>query len=184
MSEPREIVPEGTYVARGKSAEMGVSAVKKTPFVRVAYCIDEGEWKGRFVRFDGYLTDDTKKRTAEALSYSGCTFPDDNFEDFTGLGDKPCFIVVEHERFTPDKGDKAGEEQTYARVAFVNQLGGMREDLKMSDVQKKSFASSMKGLLMNMRGNRPAPPASPNKPAASRAPAAEVYDGGNDDIPF
>jgi len=182
MSE-RETVAENSYLARAKSGQWGVSPKKGTNFVRVAFCIeDEGPFRGRLVNWDGYFTDETKKRTTESLSHAGCIFPDDNITDLTGLGDKVCQIVVEHERWTPTEGDKAGEEQCRARVAWVNAIGSLRDDVLMDDTKKKSFAASMKGLLVNMRGNRPAPAASPNK--SRQAPPAEQYDAGNEDIPF
>lgn len=174
------MIPEGKYRARATSGEFGKSKQKGTRYVRVDFEVVDGEEAGQHVRWDGWFTDNTAERTTDSLIYCGCTFPGNDMLNLEGLGSQEVQIVVEHETWTPTEGDKAGQEQTRAKVAWVNQLGfgGVPEDQKLDDSEARAFAQKMKGLLMQKK--RPTAAASPNRTPAPQRQAT----GTDDDIPF
>ena len=75
---------------------------------------------------------------------AGCTFPNDNIDDLTGLGDTEVELVVNEEQ------DEHGRVQV--RVRWVNRLGsGVALSTRMSDDQKRGFAAEMRGYVTQSR---------------------------------
>lgn len=166
------MTPIGTYRARAMRGEFGESKKKGTAYVRVPFQIVDGEHKGEVVQWGGYFTDKTTERTIESLRSCGCTFPGDDVTNLEGLGTQDVEVVVEHETYTRDDG----EERMVAKVQWVNGLGGIPEEQKMSDTRKRSFASQMKGAIK-----------ATSKPRANGAPPAQRQpepQPNGDDIPF
>ncbi len=166
------MVPSGRFTARATDGVWGESKNKGTPFVRVSFKIVGGPADGQFVTWDGYFTEATQERTLESLRHCGCAFPGDDVTNLEGIDNQDVSITVEHEKYTPESGDKAGIEQTRARVAWVNSLGGgIPTEQQMTDAKKKAFAARLKGaVVMAKKGTAVS---SPNrngaaKPAASR----------------
>lgn len=179
------MVPAGFYRARARkgSEEFGTSPNKGTDFVRVAFAITEGDHKGQELTWDGYFTENTTRRTFESLRYCGCTFPNNDPTDLTGIDANEVSIEVEIEEY-----EKDGQKKTVAKVAWVNSLTrGVSPEAKMNDARKAQFKQRMLGqLLASASKQAPAPtaPGAPKngsapKPAATSAPAVP-----DSDIPF
>jgi hypothetical protein len=110
----------------------------------------------------GYLSEAAVDRTLEALQIMGVT----DLETLAGLGSQEFEAVVDEEEYNG---------KTSTRIKFINRLGsgGVALKSRMSDAQKKGFASRFKGKFLALQQKSGAAPA----PRAS-APVD------NDDIPF
>src|SRR5215467_13714889 len=115
---------QGTYQAKAiGEVVLGKSAQKGTPFIEFYFQVTKGELEGSKVRYTGYFTDGTQKRTIDSLR--ACGWNGDNLAVFRdgalhGLDNKEVEIVTTLEEFTNDKGEK----KEAARVAWVNNVGG------------------------------------------------------------
>lgn len=177
------MIPKGTYSAKATKGEFGTSKKKGTDFVRVVFQITDGPETGGMVSWDGWFTDKASARTIESLRFCGCSFPNNDITNLSGIDTQTVHIVVEHETFTPEQGQNAGVEQTRARVAFVNDpnRGGVPEDQQMGDGAKKAFAAKMKGALIAANRNVPASPNGKAAPSRSE-PHGQNWD--DDRPPF
>lgn len=163
------MLPKGFYRARATGGEFGVTPTKGTDFVRVAFRVVEGQHAGGFASWDGYFTENTTKRTVESLKHCGCTFPDNDVTNLTGIDSQDVSIEVEHETYQT----KEGETKTRARVAWVNSLsGGVNPEHQMDAGHKAAFAAKMKGVVLSVKAGKA------GAPAAAAAAAVE------DKIPF
>jgi hypothetical protein len=192
------VIGIGKYTARAIGGNIGKSAQKGTKFARVAFAIKSGEHEGDSVEWTGYFSGAATERTLASLRYCGCTFPGDDITNLEGIDTNDVEVVVEHEPYTypDDHATKAGETITRVKVAWVNSpTGGMREEEQMDDRDLASFASSMKGALIQAK-KRTGASSSPNagRPAPARrapTPPQDDFGGGGgygggeqDDIPF
>lgn len=123
-------------------------------YVQVTFEIREGSDEGQSIAWWGYFTEKTQERTVEALRHCGCTFPDNNITDLTGLGSKDVQLVIEHE---PNQ-----EGDMRAKVRWVNRLGGgPTVQAPMSAGEKEDFSQRLKGVLVASKpsgeSNQPPP---------------------------
>lgn len=199
------LIPEGYYraVAVPRRGEDGTHTVRwgtvnDKKQVLVYFQVTHGDWAGEVLPWFGFFSDNAWERTIESLRYIGFTG-----DDLTTLAEQPLdqmvTITVEHNEYN---------EKTYARVAFVNALGGgaiqMKNPMGAGDVRK--FAARMKASLKSKpehRGVRfdatkqgdtsnelarePSRHTASNHPNAPGADSLEGYGGGSpydDDIPF
>jgi hypothetical protein len=184
------MIHAGFYRARAKSAEFGTTPQKGTDFVRVVFAITEGEFQGHELTWDGYFTENTTRRTFDSLRYCGCTFPNNDPTDLTGLGTSEASIQVEIEEY-----EKDGQVKQYAKIAWVNSLTrGISPEAKMNDARKVLFKQRMMGQLM---ASKQSAGAAPTPAASTRSPAPAAPKNGTrmptnampspdpvDDIPF
>ena len=187
------MIEKGKYKARAAAyADFGTSD-KGSDFVRVTFTLSEGQaHAGEQIGWSGFFTDKTQERTIQSLRYCGCTFPGGDITNIEGIDRNEVQLLIEHE----DYEDRNGEMKTGARVAWVNSLvGGIKEEQRMSETQRRSFAARMKGLVVASAGaskgatpNRPPAPRSgpaPTAPSGRRSPDPEYPPPANvDDIPF
>ena len=164
------LVPAGYYRARAQGAELGTtkgSADKPpTDFVAVPFVITEGDFAGQVLNWNGYFGERSTKRTFESLQYCGCTFPDNDPTNFTGIDTNEVSIEVEHQEY-----EKDGEKRVAARVAWVNSLSrGVNPDAKMDDAKKASFRQRMMGQVVALKQGAP----KANGPTPPPAPAAQA----------
>lgn len=186
------LVPIGKYKAKAKSGGIGKSKAKGTRFADVRFEIVEGEYAGQFVGYNGYFTENTTDRTVESLRTCGCEFADGDIFNFDGIDTNVVQIVVEHDTYTPTEGEKAGQSQTKAKVAWVNELGGggLPEEMRLDDNEKRAFQAQMKGLLLATK-KKGSPNAGKGKAASGGGPANGTkpaddfgYGAQEDDAPF
>lgn len=83
--------------------------------VNVLFEIADGDQTGQVVRWQGYFTDKTRKRTLESLRYCGWTG-----DDLSDVLNQDLSELVEIE-VSNEEGDNG---KTYARVDWVNKPGG------------------------------------------------------------
>lgn len=194
------LIPVAFYRAQAIGAEFGVSPNKGTDFVRVTFQIIDGEYAGQQIYWDGYFGENSAQRTVDSLRYCGCTFPNNDITNLEGLGTQEVSLDVQHESFT----DRNGMPRTVAKVAWVNQLGGVKQELQMDAGRKASFRQRMMGVVHQAKsgqqppmqgqqaGQRPAQQQQPRpahqRPAPQSPPpqqyAQQPAHAENDDIPF
>lgn len=166
------LLAKGFYRGKATHGEFGSTATKGTDFVRVFFEILDGESAGQRIYWDGYFTENTIKRTVDALRYCGCTFPDNDVTNLTGLGTSEVQLDVDHESYE----DKDGNPKTVARVNWVNSLiGGVKPELLMGDAKKAEFRAKMMGHVALSKQS---------KPGAQSAAGANPPANGGDKIPF
>lgn len=153
------MLPEGTYVAYAKGATLSESQNKKTPQVVVDFEIGAAEQAGQRVQWVGFLTDKTTERTIESLRYAGWRGAD--LADLSDLSreDVPAVeLVIAHEEY---------EGKTYARVQWVNRVGG-RVGAALPAEQAKALSAKMRGAIAavdaKLRGEGFAPPSAEKPP--------------------
>ena len=156
------MIPEGRYLARAKSAQFGTSPVKGTDFVLVTFELIGDTLPERSIGWYGYFSGGASKYTIESLKNCGCTFPEGDITDLTGLGSRDAELNIRHEEW---------EGKTRAKVAFVNSPGGVSPESKMGPAQ-------LAGLKAKMRANLLA-----SGPVPGPDPAFKL-DPKKDDIPF
>jgi hypothetical protein len=149
------MITEGIHRGRAikESTEFGQSPEKGTDFVAVTFEIADGEFKGQRIGWNGYFTDNSTKRTIESLQACGCTFPDNDITNMSGIDTNEVMLDVEHQ--TNQDGSRK-----FARVAWVNSLNrGISPELKMDQAKKASFRERMMGqvALLKNKNAQPAP---------------------------
>lgn len=186
------LIPAGNYKARARATTaeeaLGESKQKKTKFVKLTFVITDGEWEGQTVSWDGYFGERSTKRTIESLRF--CGVDGDDIADLSNVSANIVDIVVEHEKWTPTEGERAGEEQTRARVAWVNGGSGIPEEQRLAGAKLAAFRQQMKGAMAATKPARATPNAGPAKTNGSSGAGASSRGAESDaaavgsDIPF
>lgn len=185
------MIPKGSYQAVAKEFVFGRAGTGAEQIV-VSFEIASGDLAGQRIAWRGYFTEKTEERTLESLEAAGW---DGNppLASLGGLGSKACVIVIDHE--------EGQDGKTYAKVQWVNTLGGglsVKEKLQTAEIA--NLEGRLKGLMLERRGKRQAPPPNGAPPAAKgrgkrQAPLPNGrgqrsgyddadYGSGDDDIPF
>lgn len=158
-----ELVPAGYYRARVSRmtddrgnevwARFGRASTGTQQVLMKFEVIEEGDWKGRKLFYFGSFTENSWERTVEGLRY--CGFQGDDLGEINQQTlDRDVSIKVEQTA-------NAAGDRTYARVAFINEVGGAIELANpLSGDELRHFAAQMKSKLA---GKRPAP-ATPTDP--------------------
>lgn len=110
------IVP-GKYTAIAKEWKLGESDEKHTPFIGIQFELLDEHVNGITMNWSGWLTDAAIDRTLESLR--ACGWRGKDLSDLTGIGDRRVTVVINDEVSQKDG-------KTYARISFVNKLGGGR----------------------------------------------------------
>lgn len=170
-------VTAGNYTARATAATLVQSPKKGTPGVSVSFrIVSECGCKGESINWEGWLTPDTKARTAAALVLMGF--------DGTDLGTcnrKDVALVIEDEEWTDDQG----EMHTSPKVKWVNDpaRGGARFE-ELPQAQRVTMMAELRGIVLAMR---PPTAAQHRKAEFREPPKPEDFDFGHnkkDEIPF
>lgn len=179
------LIPEGSWRARGVTAELGLTAAEKEQ-VGVALVFSPGQdpnVDNRGLTWYGSFSEKSELHTFKALRALGWT--SDNLADLSGIDANEVEVVVEHEE------DQYGEMRPRAR--FINPLGsgGVAMKTKMSAEQVTAFAERMRGRMLALGAKAPQPRAAPppRAPAAPpkrapQPPAAGTPPPDDDQIPF
>lgn len=144
-----EIVKQGQYLGKGISIDLGeVPNDKKTPFARVALKITGGEFDGRVVSRDLFLSEKATEHSVKALRALGCTFPGNDITNYDGFGTTEVSFTVDHESY-----EKDGETRTVAKIGFINSLaGGIKPEAQMNAAQKAALKARLMGTLAATAG--------------------------------
>jgi hypothetical protein len=187
----------GHHKGRALNGDFGVAGTG-TRQVAVLFEFTEGECQGEQLTWYGFFTPATAERTVEGLRNAGCTFPNGDLCDLTGLGSVEAVLVVEEDGV---------DDQGYPRlkIRWVNKLGGgVALGSRMNDAEKRALAAEMRGFVIaganaqpSAAPSTPAPaPTSPTRPRPSPATAARTNGATpprapqtgrrsvNDDIPY
>ena len=181
------MIAAGKHKARAVEGALVEVGDKQTPAVSVIFEIIDGDAAGDRIKWDGWLTEKTADRTMESLRY--CGWNTDMLDDLAGVTDNEVSLTIE-----PEVNERDGK--TYARVKWVNRVGG---GASINDMQRVAGASA-KALAQRFaaaaRGSRDAvkKPQAPQGGAGrsweSRAPSRgrpsqdEPSPFEPDDVPF
>jgi len=146
------MIKAGRYMAKVNGAVvLGTSSQKGTPFIEFYLTVVKGDEAGQSVRYTGYFSDKTARRTVQSLQYCGWKGDDLGvFADGTlhGLDGSEVEIDVEIEPYT----SSTGEEREAPRVAWINKSGGfLNVDNAMAPAAAAAFGEKMKGLVLKVK---------------------------------
>ena len=129
----------GEYVARAvKGLEFLESGKKGTPFVRIHFEIEGGQFEGEKTHKDCYLTEATTDRTIETLILCGCTYEgSQELDNEAGLGDNQVRLVLAEEQY---------EGKTFLKVQWVNDINGAPGGAPGKPFTPKGFGARIKAL--------------------------------------
>ncbi len=176
------LIPEGQYKARATQGRLDVSSEKKREYVVIEFGLLEGEYAGQTVLWKGFFGDKIDsggktltERTVEGLRV--CGWKSIYLTDLTGITENEVQIVVQH--------DHSPSGKPYAKVRFVNRLGGLSMSPNISPDAAKAFAEKMKGAVVaatKAMGSQ----ADTTKPEKLTKPKAtpEPLSTPDDEIPF
>lgn len=184
------MIPQGKYNAKGVEGSI-VQSKTGTPGVSVIVEIVDGEHAGSRMRWDGWLTDGqmgqstVAQRTVESLRYLG--WSTDDLDNLEGITTNVVQIVVGHE-----ERDVNGEMKTFARVNWINKLGGgakISDEARVHGAAAKAISQRFRAIargVAKVAANSPRPQTPPARRATTSAPAhaPDAPDFGDDDIPF
>lgn len=142
------MIKPGHHQAVAREHTFGKTS-KGTEQVAVSFEFADGEHKGQRITWYGFFTDKTYERTLESLEAAG--WDGESLQRLAGLGSRPCVLVIEHEQ--------GQDGETYARVRWVNTLGGglnVKEKLETGELS--ALEERMKGAMLDRkqkRGNQP-----------------------------
>jgi hypothetical protein len=176
---------QGTF--RGRvvgEVVLGTSSQKGTPFIQFyGEVTQDGDFKGKRARYDGYFTSNTEERTLESLLICGWT--GDDLSEFTdgklhGLDTNEVDFVIEEEEYE----DENGNPRTASKIKWINRAGGggkLFVENAMSEAAAKAFGAKMRGLVLKSRRK-----SAPKNSAAPPNRERDSYQGSraDDDIPF
>lgn len=134
------MIEKGTYTAKAIEWKLGVTS-RGTEQIAVLFQLESGEQ----ITWYGYFTEKTTERTLDALEYMGWDGVD--ITDPVGLDRNDVRLVIDHE---------TGEDgKTYARVKWVNRIGGLAVKEELTGGALQNFKQRMQGAVMARRQNKP-----------------------------
>lgn len=149
-----------------------------TPRIEVQFYVQTPvESHGQKIIWYGYLTPAAMPRTVEALRTMGWTGND--LRNLSTIGANNVQIVIEGEEY---------QGKTYAKVKWVNSLGGRR--VVIDPEKKLAMARALASQIKAMEAAASAPPAPAAWPAARPAvqvparPTAATHGPSDADVPF
>jgi len=127
-----------------------------------------------------YFTEKTAERSQESLEHMGCTFPNGDVTDLTGLGSRDFEAVLKNDSYIGNDGI----ERDSVNVAWINRGGVMVRNV-VGATEKAAFAASFRANVLKRKQDQAAkspagPPASPSTSSAAPPPFASS----KDPVPF
>ncbi len=150
---------KGKHEARPLKYTFGKSAKKQTEMVTVEFQCVGGPNDGKRISWNGYFTENTAKRTMDALEYCGWDGLD--LAALKGFGSRNVELVIDEE--------KGSSGEMYPRVAFVNRLVSRGPGIVYSGEETQSLAQRLAALNAERRREN----------AEKRGAAAEADPFGN-----
>lgn len=174
-----EIIPAGTYRAKGIEAQLGFTSTNKEQ-VAISFQVLTPGFENQRLAYYGTFGEKALEITIKALRACGWTGLD--LGDLTGVDANEVNLVVEHEEYNG---------VVSAKVKWVNDgAGGLLKNV-MGDAEKLSFAQRMRGEVARLSQAQPKTPA----PKAAAKPSGRPPEppphtdgdaprGNPNDIPF
>lgn len=175
------MIGEGTFKARGREAELGMTDGGKEQ-VAVLLELLEGDDQGKHITWYGYFTEATVDRTLESLRLLG--WQGDDLSDLSGIDANEVYAVIVHDEY---------EGKVSAKVNWINSNAGIALKNKMSLADAKGFAERMKGHVLAQKQKQQQGGAQPvkangqrqgTKPAAKSQSNDFVDEPGANDDPY
>lgn len=135
------MIEKGTYTAKAVEWKLGVTGTGKEQ-IAVLFQLEDGSQ----ITWYGYFTEKTTERTLDSLEYMGWDGVD--ISDPVGLDRNEVRVVIDHEVSEQDG-------KTYARVKWVNRMGGLAVKEELTGGALQSFKQRMQGAVMARRQNKP-----------------------------
>lgn len=135
------MIEKGTYTAKAVEWKLGVTGTGKEQ-IAVLFQLEDGSQ----ITWYGYFTEKTTERTLDSLEYMGWDGVD--ISNPVGLDRNEVRVVIDHEVSEQDG-------KTYARVKWVNQMGGLAVKEELTGGALQSFKQRMQGAVMARRQNKP-----------------------------
>jgi hypothetical protein len=152
-----DLIPEGTYRARGVSAQLGFTSTGKEQ-VAIGFTILTPGFEGQHLPYYGTFGEKALEITTKALR--ACGWQGLDLSDLTGIDANEVNLVVAHEEYNG---------VTTAKVKWVNDgTAGLMKNV-MADTEKRAFAARMRGAIAGLGAGAPAPKAAAPRPAAPTA---------------
>ena len=173
-----EILPEGTYRAKGIEAQLGFTNGGKEQ-VAISFQLLTPGFENERAAYYGTFGEKALEITIKALR--ACGWKGVDLSDLSGIDANEVNLVVEHEEYNGT---------ITAKVKWVNDgAGGLLKNV-MGEAERVSFAQRMRAQVATLGTAQPkAPAARPAaKPVARPEPPpltdADAPRGGANDIPF
>lgn len=168
------MIEEQVVKARACAIDFGYTS-KGNDQMGVDFVLLEGENAGSHITWYGYFTEETFERTIESLRHMGW--------GGTDLAELPSNVPQEEVQLVIGHEEYNGE--VYARVKWVNALGGIAMKERMDAGAARAFANKMKGriLALGAKSGQPRAAANGQRPTAPQQ-SPVMPDQSTDDIPF
>lgn len=167
------MIEEGAWKSRACEAALGYTGGRNRQ-IAVDFVLLEGPNEGEHITWYGYFTDDTWERTIDSLRIMGWSGAD--LDDLSGIDANEVRLVIAHDEYN-------GE--VFARVRWVNTLGGIAMKERMDPAAARSFAAEMKGRILAHGAKQGTPRKQQQRPTPAPTPAdAESKLADDTDIPF
>jgi hypothetical protein len=153
------LIPHGSYRGRVETAKILKSKKEGTAYFECECVVTEDveyegqdgkkhSTRGTRIPWNGWLSERSAKRSVDSLRASGCTFPGDNYEDFSGIGTKDVILVVETDEYEPPPTEEnpSPKPTKRSRVAWVNETQ-RSFGVAMEDGEKKAFLAGLKNTV-------------------------------------
>lgn len=135
------MIEKGTYTAKAIDWKLGLTSTGKEQ-IAVLFRLEDG----RGITWYGYFTEKTTERTLDALEHMG--WDGEDIANPVGLDRNEVRLVIDHEVSEQDGN-------TYARVKWVNRMGGLTVKEELAGGALQSFKQRMQGAVMARRQKRP-----------------------------
>lgn len=164
------IEQEGTYRARATEAQL-FEANSGTPGINIVFVVTDGPEKGAHVRYTGWMSDRAYERTLESLESCGWKGedPSELNDGLHGLDKNEVELVVEMEPY--EGNDERHVGKSFARVKWVNRIGGLRVENAMPKDKAKVFGAQMAERIRAARLARTKGGSGTDFPHGANAPA-------------
>lgn len=157
-----EKAPPGRHTARAVgSGILGAIETTGTEYIDVKFVVQGGEHDGKVAYWRGFLSEAAAPRTVESLRHCGCTFPNQDVTDTTGIDTQDVRITV------------AENDRGYLEVKWINAARASGSPPVRGKVDKDRLRNRIRGLLATLSTEAPTP----------WSPSPDPEDDGGD-IPF
>lgn len=147
-----ELIPAGTYRAKGIEAQLGFTSANKEQ-VAISFQLLTPGFENERAAYYGTFGEKSLEITIKALR--ACGWKGVDLSDLSGIDANEVNLVIEHEEYPQGSGNFS------AKVKWVNDgAGGLLKNV-MGDAEKMSFAQRMRGAVAGIQIAPKAPAAKP-----------------------
>lgn len=151
-----DIIPNGIYEGRVIAWEKKVSAKEGTSFIELKCELTDGDYTGRVLECDLWLTPKAIERSFQTLQ--SCGWDCEDIETLSGVGSIIVDLDVRQEG-GEEREDRPGEFfPTRTRVAFINDRGSSPLGRLMNDKERAECDHLMAATLARLGLKKKVPP--------------------------